>query len=227
MTLSWVTVVPVKQFAVAKSRLHPGFEDKRPALARAFAADTVAALRAVPEVRVVVAVCGDEKAAESVRAPGVVVLDEPVPGGLNRAVAAGIGWAREHHADAAVAVVSADLPALRARDVGTVLELAAAHPRAVVSDQEGTGTTVLTALPGLDLVPRFGPGSLARHRAGGSVVISSPGLVRAARDVDTASQLAEAIALGVGSETTRVLEERHPADMTEGPHRSPGADPLD
>jgi 2-phospho-L-lactate guanylyltransferase len=65
---------------------------------------------------------------------------------------------------------------------------------------------MLTALPGTDLEPRFGPDSLTRHRDGGAVVISSPELVRAARDVDTASHLAEAVALGVGSATAKVLE---------------------
>ncbi len=206
MTLTWVAVVPVKRLDLAKSRLDAGADGRRPELARAFATDTVAALRAVPEVRVVVVVCGDEQAAGAVRGPGVVILDEPVPGGLNQAAAAGIAWAREHDGDAAVAVVSADLPALRARDVSTLLDLAAAHPRAVVADREGTGTTILTALPGIDIEPRFGADSLARHRDSGAVVVSAPGLIRAARDVDTAGHLAEAIALGVGPATARVLE---------------------
>jgi len=206
MSAPWVAVVPVKHFAVAKSRLEPGVEGKRSALARAFAADTVTALRTVPEVRIVVVVTDDQLAAESVQGPGVAVLEEPVPGGLNRAVTAGIAWVRTHHHDAAVAVISADLPALRPQDVSTVLGLAAAHPSAVVADREGTGTTVLTALPGTDIEPRFGPGSLALHRAAGAVLVSASGLVRAARDVDTASQLAEAVALGVGSETSRVLD---------------------
>ena len=206
MTLTWVAVVPVKRLDLAKSRLDPGVDGSRPALARAFAADTVAALSAVPEIRAVVVVCGDEEAAESVRGPGVVVLDEPEPGGLNQAAVAGIAWARAHHGDAAVAVVSADLPALRASDVGIVLDLAAAHPRAVVADREGTGTTILTALPGNDIEPRYGPDSLSRHRDGGAVVLSAPDLVRAARDVDTASHLAEAVALGVGTATATVLD---------------------
>ena len=206
MTLTWVTVVPVKRLDLAKTRLQTGIDGRRPALARAFATDTVAALGAVPEVRTVIVVCGDRRDAESVRGDGVVVIDEPVPGGLNQAASAGIAWAREHHADAAVAVFPADLPALRARDVTAVLALAASHPRAVVADLEGTGTTVLTALPGIELVPRFGPASLAGHREGGAVVVSAPELVRATRDVDTASHLAEAIALGVGSATAKALE---------------------
>jgi 2-phospho-L-lactate guanylyltransferase len=206
MTLLWVAVVPVKRFAVAKSRLDPGVDGRRQALARAFAADTVTALRAVAEIHVVVVVTGDQQAGRSAQGPGVVVLDEPEPGGLNQAAAAGIRWSRQHHRSAAVAVISADLPALRPQDVSAVLGLAAAHPSAVVADREGTGTTMLTALPDVAVEPRFGPGSLARHRAGGAVVVSAPDLVRAARDVDTASHLAEAVALGVGSETARVLD---------------------
>lgn len=206
MTLTWVAIVPVKRPELAKSRLETGVDGRRLALARAFAADTVAALRAVRAVRAVVVVCGDAEVADTVRGPGVVVLDEPVPAGLNRAAAAGVAYAREHHPLAAVAVVPADLPALRARDVSAVLKLAAEYPAAVVADREGTGTTILTALPGTEPKPLFGPDSLARHRDGGAVVVSAPHLVRATRDVDTASHLAEAVALGVGSATTRVLD---------------------
>jgi len=203
--LPWVAVVPVKQLDRAKTRLDTGIDGGRPALAHAFATDTVVALQSVPDVRRVVVVTGDAEVAHSMRTLGVAVLDEPEPGGLNAAVLTGIEWARAHHPDAGVVVVAADLPALRADDVRTVLALARTHPRGVVPDGEGTGTTVLTALPGVRLRPRFGPDSLQRHRHEGAVQLATDDLVRAARDVDTANQLAEAVRLGVGPETARVL----------------------
>ncbi len=202
---SWVAVVPVKRLDRAKTRLDTGVDGGRPALARAFAADTVTALLAVQEVRLVVVVSGDEEVAQTVRALGAVVLDEPQPAGLNAAVTRGIDWVRRHHPDAAVAVWSADLPALRDSDVRAVLALAATHARGVLPDGEGTGTTVLTALPGVPLRPRFGLDSLRRHRADGAAPLDAPGLVRATRDVDTAGHLDEAVRLGVGRATTRVL----------------------
>jgi len=206
VALSWVAVVPVKQLDRAKTRLDTGIDGGRPALARAFATDTVVALQSVPDVCRVVVVSGDAEVGRTLRALGATVLDEPAPGGLNAAVRAGIEWARTQHPDAGVVVVSADLPALRAEDVQTVLTRARQHPRSVVPDGEGTGTTVLTALPGVALHPRFGPDSLRLHRRDGAVPLAADDLVRAARDVDTASQLAEAVRLGVGPETARVLD---------------------
>lgn len=209
----WVTVVPVKGLAAAKSRLDPGVGVRRPALARAFAVDTVVAIAQVPVVRLVVVVTADEPVRDAVRgavrasaaASAVQLLDEPGAGGLNAAASVGIDWVRTHHPDAAVAIVPADLPALRTSDASLMLRLASGHPRAVVADREGTGTTVLTALPGVPLTPCFGDESLRRHRADGAVAVGGPELVRATRDVDTAGHLAEAVALGVGRETARVL----------------------
>lgn len=211
--LDWAVVVPVKATVAAKSRLDPDLGERRPALARAFVLDTVVAIARVPAVRLLVVVTADHAVRTAVRAKvqeaapdtEVRLVDEPPGGGLNAAAAAGAAWVRTRHGDLAVAVVPADLPALRTRDAADVLRQAAAHPRGVVPDREAMGTTVLTALPGVPLVPRFGPDSLRQHRSDGAVVIGGAGMARARRDVDTAAHLAEAVALGVGPETTRAL----------------------
>ncbi len=204
--LQWVAVVPVKALATAKSRLDRCSDSRRRALAGAFAADTVAALGAVERVRAVVVVCTDLSLASTLTGPKVALLDEPSPGGLNEAAAAGVGWASVHHGDAGVAVFPADLPALQPHDVDAALRLAELHGRTVLGDREGVGTTMLAGLPGHPPRPRFGTGSLARHRADGAVVVDPAGLDRAARDVDTDQHLAEVQSLGVGVATRRVLD---------------------
>lgn len=206
MSLDWVAVVPVKGLATAKSRLDPTSGQRRRALARAFAADTVRALRGADPVRVVVVVGGDPELAATLGGADVRLLDEPVPGGLNRAAAAGIDWACRHHPDAGVLVVQADLPALRPTDTSIVLARACAHERAVLADRDGTGTTMLTGRPGHPPRPQFGAGSLARHLADGAVALDAAGLERAGRDVDTAPHLAQVRQLGVGPATSRVLD---------------------
>ncbi|CAN5803987.1 2-phospho-L-lactate guanylyltransferase [soil metagenome] len=203
--LRWVAVVPVKALATAKSRLATGSDERRRALAGAFAADTVAALRAADDVRAVVLVCSDKVLVAALAAPGVVLVDEPTPGGLNEAARAGVDWAATHHGDAAIVVLPADLPALRPRDVTRVLRLAANHPRTALADGEGSGTTMLTGLPGSPPRPRFGSGSYAAHLADGAVAIDATGLDRAARDVDTEPDLDEVRRLGVGPATEAVL----------------------
>jgi len=205
MSLQWVVVVPVKALAVAKSRLADVAGPSRRALAGAFAADTVAALAPAPDVRRVAVVCGDADLARTLAGPGVELVPEPGPTGLNEAAKLGLRWARTHHPDAGVVVVPADLPALRGADVARMLGLAARHSRAALADREGTGTTMLAAAPGVDLRPRFGPASFARHVGDGAVALDATGLARAVRDVDTGAHLRQACRLGVGPATGRVL----------------------
>ncbi len=76
------------------------------------------------------------------------------------------------------------------------------HPRGYVPDSAGTGTTMLTALPGVALDPAFGPDSAARHDLIAHRLPAAAGL---RLDVDTASDLEEAQKLGVGAATRAIL----------------------
>ena len=69
-------------------------------------------------------------------------------------------------------------------------------------DAAGTGTTLLTARPGVALAPAFGVGSAARHAAD-SVALEGGGGLR--NDVDTAADLVAAGALGLGAATAAAL----------------------
>lgn len=100
------------------------------------------------------------------------------------------------------AVLLGDLPALRAKDLVAALGRAAEHSRALVPDAEGTGTVLLTATDGPP-EPRFGPGSAQRHAV--DAVRLDLDLPSLRRDVDTAADLAAAVALGVGPHTARAL----------------------
>lgn len=204
--MRWVAVVPVKALATAKSRLSAGSPEHRQALAGAFAADTISAVRMVSDIEAVLVVCGDRRLAQTFAAPRVTVLDEPEPGGLNAAATAGIRWAASRHPAAGVVVIPADLPALRGDDVQTALSLAVCHPRAALADREGVGTTMLTGLPGSPPRPRFGRGSYAAHLSDGAVGLDGGGLDRAVRDVDTHHHLSQVRLLGVGVATGRVLD---------------------
>jgi 2-phospho-L-lactate guanylyltransferase len=121
-----------------------------------------------------------------------------------------------------VAALPADLPALRTEDLTAALRAAeevawstagtAYGPeplRGFVPDAAGTGTVLLAAPPGARLEPCFGWGSAAAHVTSGAVELTGdwPGL---RRDVDTAADLAEAVALGVGARTSAVSARAHP-----------------
>jgi 2-phospho-L-lactate guanylyltransferase len=204
--MRWSVVVPVKRLRAAKTRL----QDARrapadhAALALALALDTVRAATDCPDVARVVVVTDDADASRAVRSfDAVVVRDEP-DAGLNPALVHGANAARQLAPDDGVAVLSADLPALRPAELAAALAAAAATARAFVPDAAGTGTTLLAAGPGAPLDPRYGPGSRAGHRASGAVELTGdwPSL---RRDVDTAADLAAAAALGVGPATRRWL----------------------
>ncbi|MEI5583730.1 MULTISPECIES: 2-phospho-L-lactate guanylyltransferase [unclassified Agromyces] len=232
---------------------------ERAALARAFALDTIEAAAGAELVARVVVVSDEPAIEGALREmPGVEVVPEVGPRGLGAAIAHGVAVARtqapgsrgrrqasagpERAASArdagdadpvAVAVLLGDLPSVRATDLDAALEAAARHPLAFVPDAEGAGTTLATARRGEPLVAHFGADSAARHAAAGfaDLVAEHPTAIapRLRRDVDTASELREAVALGAGPRTATVVRDisaaapgpRHPF---EPPAPTAGAD---
>lgn len=202
---AWTIVVPFKGGAAAKSWLGhgttgvPGFRpDVRHRLALAFLRDTVAAAAAVPDVARVIIISSDQALVTAI--PGIVLVADPGQG-LNAAAAAGIEWARDQDQDRPVAVLTGDLPCLNPLDLDVALDLAARHPLSLVPDRHGTGTTLLTALPGTTVTPRFGPHSCEAHIRTGHIVLPLPAASTLRHDVDTPDDLDQALRSGVGSHT--------------------------
>lgn len=217
MTLRVDLVVPVKPLPRAKTRLRGAADggvgdlDAHLRLALALARDTVQAAVSAPAVRDVLVISSDPAVAMEVGALGVEVVTDPGRG-LNGALRHGAALLRIRDAGSAIGALQADLPALRPADLDDAVARAAAlfagsTRRAFQPDAPGTGTTLLLAAPGHDLDPHFGGASAAAHRASGAVELPGerPGL---RRDVDTAADLDEAVALGVGAWTRAVLDAR-------------------
>ena len=201
-SLTWSLVVPVKVLAEGKSRLADLAGPSRPALALAFAADTVRAIIACADVSEVTVVTDDPVAAAELEGLGAQVIADDPAAGLNPALVHGAGRASRRRPEAGIGALSADLPALKPAELGRALRAAARWPEAIVPDASGVGTTLYTTRPGVPFRPRFGAGSRHRHvRAGAREVarLDVPGL---RRDVDTPADLAEAAALGLGPRTT-------------------------
>ncbi|AUG79826.1 2-phospho-L-lactate guanylyltransferase [Kitasatospora sp. MMS16-BH015] len=195
-------MLPLKPLSAAKSRLAPHAGPRRPEFALAFALDTVAAALACPLVERVLVVTVDPVAGARLAALGAAVLADEPAGGLNAALAHGAERAARLAPGGRVAVLSADLPALRPAELGQVLTAAAAEGgRCFLADTPGSGTTLLATPPGHSLSPAFGPGSRARHAASGARELTLPApTVR--RDVDTHADLTEAHSLGLGPHTS-------------------------
>ncbi|MFE3793769.1 2-phospho-L-lactate guanylyltransferase [Nocardia tengchongensis] len=210
-------VIAVKSLGLAKSRLADGLAPEyRPRLVLAMLEDTVTAAVATPAIASVTVVTPDPTVAGVVRALGARVHPEPEviaphTSGLNAALAAGAEGVRRAHGSVDLLALQADLPALRAAELGELLR-SARHHRSVVTDHDGSGTVALLVRGGGDdplnaaLNPLFGPDSARRHIAGGAVEVLGewPGL---RQDVDTAADLERAVALGVGRATSALLRE--------------------
>jgi len=207
----WSVVIPVKRLPEAKSRLAPLVGEHRAALALAFASDTVAAASASPLVAAVFAVTDDEEVARQLRGLGARILPEGPGGGGNGSGSGGLNGAVEAgrlhaHADAPnrrVAALTSDLPGLRTADLTNAL-LAVPEGRAFVADAPGSGTTLLLSDAAGRLDPRFGPNSRYAHEASGARLLEGVGQ-SLRRDVDTVTDLAEVVRLGVGRHTAAAL----------------------
>jgi len=195
-------VIPVKPLARAKSRLADTAADGlRPGLALAFAQDTVTAALACAAVRDVAVVTDDALAGRELAALGARIVPDEPGGGLNAALEHAAAAVRAERPESAVAALNADLPALRPAELARTLDAAAEFPRAFLPDAAEIGTTLLTARPGRELRPAFGPDSRARHRASGAVELGPGGVDSVRQDVDTGADLRTALALGVGPRT--------------------------
>lgn len=208
----WTVIVPVKPAALGKTRLVVGAD--RAELARAIALDTIEAVTRAPAVERVIVVTSDAELTREVRRfERVSVVADPDAAGLDAAVAAGAAAAGLNTARAALL---GDLPALNPVELDAALIAADAVERGLVADAERTGTTLVTARPGAVWVSAFGENSAERHRLLGCVDLDVPENTGLRRDVDTAEQLVEARALGLGRRTA-ALEPAETDEPAEAP----------
>ena len=205
--LSWSLVIPVKELALAKSRLSGLAGPRRAELALAMAADTVAAAAACPVISAVIVVTDDDVAGAALGSLGAVIVPDEPAAGLNPALVFGAAYAAARWPGRGRAALAADLPALGPAEIGRALAAASGWPEAFVPDAAGSGTTLYTAGPAAEFCPRFGPGSRDRHRAGGAMELDLADVPGLRRDVDTPADLRSAAGLGLGPRTSVLAAE--------------------
>ncbi len=212
----WQLIVPVKPAGSGKSRLGAGER-----MTRAIAVDTITAAARARGVESVVVVTADGRLAAELGRPEtsdrssadadapatarIRIVTEDAPRGIAAAISTGLAALAALGTDRPRAVLLGDLPALRPDDLDAALAAAELHPLAFVADADGTGTTLVTALAGRELVAHFGTGSAGMHRAAGLTELDVPTGSSIRRDVDTPDQLALAAAHGLGPATSAEL----------------------
>lgn len=156
-------VVPVKSFALAKSRLDHLPPADRIDFARSLVHHVLAVLADVELAGVVVITNGDDAALLACEL-GAEVVRDPESSGLGSVVDAALAHAAR--SSAAALVVMADLPRLTAAEVRALIALMHTHQVVIAPDTQDLGVNALGLRPP-DLVPTcFGhPDSFARHTA--------------------------------------------------------------
>ncbi len=158
-------VVPVKRFAVAKSRLAPGVEETRkPDLVAAMVADVLEAIGRARSIERTIVVSQEPRAADLAAAAGAALLADFDDSGHSAAALAGIATAEAAGADCVV-VLPGDCPLLDPRELDKMLTGVPDPYVAVIPDRHGTGTNALVLAPPSAIEPSFGEGSRERHVA--------------------------------------------------------------
>ncbi len=181
-------VVPVKRFAVAKSRLGPGVEETRkPDLVAAMVADVLEAISSARLIERTIVVSQEPRAADLAAAAGADLLTDFDDAGHSAAALAGLAAAAAAGARC-VTILPGDCPLLDPRELDKMLTGVPDPYVAVIPDRHGTGTNALVLAPPNAIEPSFGEGSRERH-------------VAAAREAGIAYGVEELPSLGLDLDT--------------------------
>jgi 2-phospho-L-lactate guanylyltransferase len=191
-----LAVVPIKRFAMAKSRLSERLDPAaREALAEAMVSDTLGALATSRELAGVLVVTNEPLVEALAARLGAEVAPDTREGGQSAAAAIGVARALDGDYER-VLLVPGDCPALD-RDELDALISGHDEPVVIVPDRHGTGTNALLLAPPDAIEPAFGPGSFERHcglarAAGHEFAVARPETLLL--DIDTPSDLAALLA---------------------------------
>ena len=205
-------LIPIKRLETCKQRLSGVLDaGQRRALMLALLGDVLACAFAAPSASAVAVVTDDPAAAATAREAGAGVLSD---GGLpwNEGLVHALGLLSG--APSGVLFLSADLPTVSTDDVEAMI--ASCPPRGIaIGRANDAGTNALALRPPDVLVPSFGaPRSSAVHAAlaaaagVAAVFVDRPGL---ALDLDTPSDLADALAAPAGGARSWRTIVHHPA----------------
>jgi 2-phospho-L-lactate guanylyltransferase len=157
--------VPVKRFALAKSRLAPGVDETRkPELVAAMVADVLEAIGRARIVERTIVVSQEPLAADLAAAAGAELVGDFEDASHSAAGLAGVRVAAAGGARC-VALLPGDCPLLDPRELDRMLTGVPEPYVAVIPDRHGTGTNALVLAPPDAIEPSFGEGSKERHVA--------------------------------------------------------------
>jgi 2-phospho-L-lactate guanylyltransferase len=193
-------IIPVKRFAVAKTRLAPVLDtDERAELARLMFEDVIETVTACSDVfdgMLVITI--DPEAAATARRHGAFVLGDVSEQGVNDALSRGLRYL-EAAADGVI-VVPSDIPQIaRPALVESAAAIATGPAIALVRAADDGGTNLLACRPLGVIKPQFGPRSFEQHRRAAlqaGVAVRTLHLPALSLDIDRPEDLCRFLALG-------------------------------
>jgi 2-phospho-L-lactate guanylyltransferase len=193
-----LAIVPIKRFALAKSRLAERFTpEHRQAIVEAMVADVLGALATSRELEGVLVVTNEPAAAAIAERLGASVEADSREGGQSAAAAIGVGWA-QREGYARVLLVPGDCPSLDRDELDALLRQHSGERSVViVPDRHGSGTNALLLSPPDVIAPAFGPNSFERHNLIARKAGLAPSVARPETlllDIDTPADLAALLA---------------------------------
>lgn len=199
----YVVLLPVKALPRAKPRFRTLDDPARQRLLLALACDTADAALGAEGVAGVLAVTDDVTLARALAALGCAVIPDGSDD-LNANLTQAAAEAVRRWPGAGVAVLCADLPAVRPAEITAALRGVPSGGAAYVVDHRGKGTTLYAAAPGAAFVPEFGFRSAELHAEAGAVAVAGelPGL---RQDADDDADLDAVRLLGAGPRTAALL----------------------
>jgi 2-phospho-L-lactate guanylyltransferase len=203
-------LIPIKDSANAKTRLAPLLSpEERRRLAWAMFEDVSRAVAGATKADRVYLVSNFAPAIEHARRLGWQALVEEAQASESASIDWASGVLAERGVDA-VLRLPADLPLVRAKDIDALLTIEVSAPAAIlVPSREGTGTNAILRTPPALFPSRFGPNSLALHKAEAAragiecLIINNE---RIALDIDEPADLQVLIELGRGTAAYTALE---------------------
>ena len=194
--LRFLAVVPMKQLAESKTRLHPYLTRcRRAALSLSMLNWVLGVLKSFTNVETMV-VGGDGRVGDAARHAGACWVDDAQLD-LNEAVELGFSRAREARLRAFF--IPADLPLLSPADVEGAIRVSEGGTKLTICPAHDDGTNGLIVPSDLVFAPRLGHESFKRHMEEASELglsidlFSSPGFES---DLDTVDDLRRCIEVG-------------------------------
>jgi len=198
----WSIFLPMKHFALGKSRLLELSETHRISLIKCMANDVIQQLLQVPEVHTITVVGSDHR--DLIKLPDHRVNSSiPYPSqSINIDVSSVLGEERK------VAILLPDLPGLTHHEISIALNFANTRSTSFIRDYKGVGSTFYMCTQREKFNPKFGADSAKLHLETGAIEIVDSRFDGLRRDCDSLSDLAEFEVASLGRSTRLFMEQQ-------------------